>query len=76
MALGIRFAVRLSGSATKTTCDYDSNDFEKINAALEGVGEWEWSIWGFNSASRGRPLQAIGWHLIHKWNLVEELKLD
>jgi hypothetical protein len=56
--------------------DVDDSELEDINAALDGVDEWDWDIWRLREASKGRPLQALGWHLLHKHDLIQGLGLD
>ena len=56
--------------------DEDSVELSGISAALEGVDEWEWDVFKLKDASHGRPLQTLGWHLIHRWDLISNLGLD
>ena len=49
---------------------------EQVASALEGVDEWAWDVSRLREASGGRPLQALGWHVLHHWGLVERLGLD
>ena len=43
-----------------------------IAAALEGVDGWDWDVGGLCAASQQRPLQTLGWTLLHKWGLGEQ----
>ena len=56
--------------------DVNESELEQINKALEGVDEWDWDIWTLHAATNGRPLQALGWHLLHKYDLIKDLSLD
>ena len=56
--------------------DVTVEELQQINRALERVDEWDWDIWQLKEVTKGRPLQTLGWHLLHKWDLVNELKLD
>ncbi len=56
--------------------DVDEAQLSQINQALEGVDEWGWDIFALKEASLGRPLQTLGWHILHRWNLIDSLKLD
>ena len=48
----------------------------QVAEALEGVDDWEWDVMRLRDASGGRPLQALGWHVLHHWDLVARLGLD
>ena len=54
----------------------DGADAAAVSAALAGVDEWGWDVWQLRAASGGRPLQALGWHLMRQWGLLDDLKLD
>jgi hypothetical protein len=56
--------------------DVSESELDHINRALEGVDEWDWDIWTLHEATQGRPLQALGWHLLHKYDLIKDLGLD
>jgi hypothetical protein len=56
--------------------DVDPEEMEEISRSLVGVDDWDWDIWRLEVASKGRPLQTLGWHLLHKWGVVGSLKLD
>ncbi len=54
----------------------DAETRDEIRKALRGVDEWDWDIWSLDVASKGRPLQFLGWYLLNKWDLIDTLKLD
>ena len=56
--------------------EVEAGELDEINHALEGVDEWDWDIWRLKEVTKGRPLQTLGWHLLHKWDLIGQLKLD
>ena len=81
----VRFAIKLYHEVPAPTpviggnryvIDVESKELEEINSVLAGVDEWDWDIWQLEEASKGRPLQTLGWHLLHKWGLVDSLKLE
>jgi hypothetical protein len=78
----VRFAIKLYHEVpafhvgNRYVFDVESKEMEEINSALVGVDEWDWDIWRLEEASKGRPLQTLGWHLLHKWGVVGSLKLD
>jgi hypothetical protein len=82
VAASVRFAVRMRESNARSHLPeeyvFDAQPAERaaINAALVGVDEWGWDIEPLRVASGGRPLQTLGWHLLHKWGVVGSLKLD
>ena len=83
VAMGIRFAIRLRRAIAVPKVVDDAfvfevseQELEAINAVLEGVDDWNWSVWSLAEVSGERPLQVLGWYLLNKWNLVESLRLD
>ena len=56
--------------------DADAAELAAIAAAMDGVEEWEWDVFKLAAASRNRPLQTLGWHLLHRWDLIAALGLD
>ena len=56
--------------------DVEEEELGRINKVLEDVDEWEWDVWKLRDASKGRPLQALGWHLLHKYDLINQMQLD
>ena len=54
----------------------EQSQWEAIQEVLIGVDDWDWDIWKLNEASSERPLQFLGWHLLNKWDLIRNLKLD
>jgi hypothetical protein len=75
VAAGIRFAVRMRESNARSHLPeeyvFDAQPAERaaISAALVGVDEWGWDIEPLRVASGGRPLQTLGWHLLHQWGV-------
>jgi hypothetical protein len=65
-----------SGISELDAVAVDSEMRDEIRRALRGVDEWDWDIWNLDMASKGRPLHVLGWHLLHKWDLINTLKLD
>eukprot|EP00960_Hanusia_phi_P066740 766462-Hanusia_phi.AAC.10 len=53
--------------------DAESQQLAKV---LENVDEWGWSPFELAEASGMRPIQALGWHLLSRWNVMEELMID
>ncbi len=39
----------------------------EINKALEGIDHWDWDVRILAEKTNKRPLQTLGWHLMHKW---------
>jgi hypothetical protein len=56
--------------------DVTTSELAAISEALEGVDEWNWAIWKLKEASKDRPLQVLGWHMLNRWNLIENLRLS
>ena len=59
-------ATRRSSARGALLYDAEAGDVEAIEAALEGVDEWDWDVWRLRQATKGRPLRALGWHLLEK----------
>jgi hypothetical protein len=76
LATSIRHAIKLFGRRAVITNEVYLDDREATTQALVGVDEWDWDVWRLREASKNRPLQALGWHLLHEWGIFEELKLD
>ena len=79
VAGGVFFAVSLRDlfgrTATVDSFVYDISPSKRkeIDAALEGVNKWDWDIAGLDEASEHRPLQTLGWDLLHRWGLGKPL---
>ena len=76
VAASIRFAFKLRESRARTQQPSDEYVFDAqpaeraaIDAALVGVDDWAWDIEPLRVASGGRPLQTLGWHLLHQWGV-------
>ena len=82
LALSVKFTKKLSNlfgesdSAEIYVFEADSAERMRISEALGDVQSWGWDAWTLHAASKGRPLQALGWHLLHEWGLVKALGLD
>jgi hypothetical protein len=81
IAHGVKFAVRMRGNKRSVAngiyaYDLQPNELERISEVLQGVDRWEWDAWKLHNVTEGRPLQTLGWHLLHDWGLVRDLKLD
>ena len=76
LAKSIRHAIKLFGRRAPITNEVYLEDRDAIKLALAGADEWDWDVWRLREASRGRPLQALGWHLLHEWGVFQDLKLD
>ena len=77
----VRFAIKLyhevpAETTNRYVIDVESKEMEDISNALIGVDEWDWDIWKLEDASKGRPLQTLGWHLLHKWGALSNFNLD
>uniref|UniRef100_A0A7S0EZF5 PDEase domain-containing protein n=1 Tax=Hanusia phi TaxID=3032 RepID=A0A7S0EZF5_9CRYP len=55
---------------------WDEQELQQMEKVLEGVDEWGWSPFELAQASGMRPIQALGWHLLRQWNVLEELTID
>lgn len=49
---------------------------EVIEAALRGVEQWGWDVRPLAEATKGRPLQTLGWYLLHSCKHVDQFSLD
>ena len=82
LALSVKFTNKLNNlfgeidSAEIYVFEADSAERMRISEALGDVQSWGWDAWTLHAASKGRPLQALGWHLLHEWGLVKALGLD
>ena len=76
LAKSIRHAIKLFGRRTAITNEVYLDDQEAIKLSLTGVDDWDWDVWRLREASKGRPLQALGWHLLHEWGIFNDFKLD
>ena len=83
LAQSVKFAIKLRGALGRRASmsemyvfDTEPGERELIAKALQGVGNWDWDIWRLEEVSRGRPLQTLGWHLLHEWDVVKQFKLD
>jgi hypothetical protein len=47
-----------------------------IDQSLKNVEEWDWDVWRLKEVTNNRPLQTLGWHLLHHWGLIDCFKLD
>ena len=80
-ATGVKVAVRMRDSIRSIPIDrlvdnVQQEERERIASVLQGVDSWEWDAWELHAVTKGRPLQTLGWHLLHEWGLVQEFKLD
>ena len=82
LAQSVRFTIKI-GSMFSDSCanhiyipDTCTKDRARISEALNNLDDWDWDVWKLHKASSGRPLQTLGWHLLHEWGLVQTLKLD
>ncbi len=73
-ATGVKVAVRMRDSIRSIPIDRLID--ERVDSVLQGVDSWEWDAWELHEVTKGRPLQTLGWHLIHEWGLIQEFKLD
>jgi hypothetical protein len=77
VADGVRFAVSMRDILSRPASAAADNVIfsaipemrAKISSALENVAEWNWDVAGLVEASQQRPLQTLGWELLHKWGL-------
>jgi hypothetical protein len=82
VAQGIKFTISLktalNGPKNGDLYVYDAlpSERERISVLLYSINSWEWDAWKLHAVSNGRPLQVLGWHLLHEWDLVKTLKLD
>jgi hypothetical protein len=83
LANSIKFTITMSNILKAETNSSEMYVFQarqeeraRISEALKDVHSWEWDAWTLHAASGGRPMQTLGWHLLHEWGLVDELKLD
>ena len=77
-AKSVRNVMRLLGrrAAPDDAVRLDGADAAAVAAALAGADGWRWDVWRLRDASGGRPLQALGYHLLREWGLLADLKLD
>ena len=82
VAQGVKFTISLRSIFNQTSSGdmyvYDAlpSERERISAVMQTMNSWEWDAWKLHEVSNGRPLQVLGWHLLHEWDLVKTLKLD
>ncbi|EKX35891.1 hypothetical protein GUITHDRAFT_79370 [Guillardia theta CCMP2712] len=55
---------------------WNEEELVQLNQVLERVDEWGWNPFELSEITRMRPIQALGWHLISHWNVMEELMID
>ena len=82
-AQSIKFAIKLRGALGRRASmnemyvfDTEPGEREAIDRALQNSKEWDWDVWHLHDVSHGRPLQALGWHILHEWDMVKHFKLD
>ena len=71
----IRFAVRLRDHSRSNLLQegfvFDAPPEQRaaIDHALADADEWGWDVAELREASGGRPLQTLGWRLLHHWDV-------
>mmetsp|Transcript_73194 Transcript_73194/g.107416 ORF Transcript_73194/g.107416 Transcript_73194/m.107416 type:complete len:971 (+) Transcript_73194:93-3005(+) len=48
----------------------------EIDSAMEDVEEWSFDVFLLDHASKGHPLQVLGWHVLQHWDLVQQFGLS
>jgi len=91
LARGVLFALRVQRSLersrpahpedsyqSRVPFDCTKDEADAIFQALEGISEWGWDVRPLVQATKGRPLQALGYHILKRdgTNFVEQFSLD
>ena len=84
VAQGVKFTIKLRGLAGRgqSGCDelgiacYTVDDRARIAVAMENISSWDWDACILGPVTKSRPLQTLGWRLLHEWDLITILKLD
>eukprot|EP00283_Hemiselmis_rufescens_P000432 CAMPEP_0173472790 /NCGR_PEP_ID=MMETSP1357-20121228/79076_1 /TAXON_ID=77926 /ORGANISM="Hemiselmis rufescens, Strain PCC563" /LENGTH=625 /DNA_ID=CAMNT_0014441115 /DNA_START=36 /DNA_END=1909 /DNA_ORIENTATION=- len=90
LARGVLFALRVQRSLEKSrpniTDSYQNHipfdctqeEADEIFAALSSIEEWGWDVRPLVAATKGRPLQALGYHVLKRdgCNFAEQFSLD
>ena len=84
VAQGVKFTIKLRGLVGPNQSELDElsmtdgsvDDREQIAKVLDDVSSWNWDASHLETVTKSRPLQTLGWRLLHDWDLIATLKLD